>query len=45
MEAYLDGTLAEGLKGRSNGSGLLSEEAAVLRLLRRQRAAASQAHK
>jgi len=45
MEAYLDGTLAEGLKGRSNGSGLPSEEAAVLRLLRRQRAAASQAHK
>jgi DNA topoisomerase I len=45
MEAYLDGTLAEDLKGRSNGSGLPHEEAAVLRLLRKELAGESHAHK
>jgi hypothetical protein len=44
MEAYLDGTLAEDLKGRSNGSGLPQEEAAVLRLLRKELAGESHAH-
>lgn len=45
MEAYLDGTLAEGLKGSSNGLGLPSEEAAVLRLLSRQLAWAPRTRK
>lgn len=45
VEAYLDGTLAESLKGRSNDSGLPPEEAAVLRLLHRQVAAEAKKHK
>ena len=45
MDAYLDGTLAESLKGRRNGSGLPPEEAAVLRLLRRELAGGSHTHK
>ena len=45
MEAYLNGTLTESLKGRSNDSGLPPEEAAVLRLLRGQLAEAPQTHK
>jgi DNA topoisomerase-1 len=35
MQAYLDGTLAESLKGARSSAGLPAEEAAVLRLLRK----------